>query len=199
HIAVDWRGIGVARSGIAVSRGRVAGVGIGVALLIAVRHVGAACEAGDQEQGRGGCLNAHLATPDIQGWEARRPPALSGSTQQVVRLLRENHVACGIPRVCHNWRPRQGTPRLRLPTGELSLLSLRFYLWIFLGFLAALILLAVGGNLLAAAGWQPALDPLRLPLQVLFFGLLLGLVFSSIPLMVKFVLGAQGKAGRGEM
>lgn len=79
------------------------------------------------------------------------------------------------------------------------MLSLRAHLWIFFGFLAGMILLGVGGNLLAAMGWQPALDQIRLPLQVLFLGLVLGLAFSFIPVMVKLVLRFQVKAGRGEV
>ena len=36
--------------------------------------------------------------------------------------------------------------------------SLRVHVWIFLGLLAAVILLGMAGNLLAAEGFQPMLD-----------------------------------------
>jgi hypothetical protein len=72
--------------------------------------------------------------------------------------------------------------------------SLRVHVWIFLGLLAAVILLAMAGNLLAAEGFQPMLDRIQLPLRILFFGLVLALAFSFIPVMVKLVLGFQVKA-----
>jgi len=78
------------------------------------------------------------------------------------------------------------------------LLGLRTHVWIFVGFLAAVILLGIGGNILAAEGYQPMLNRIQLPLQILFFGLVLGLVFSFIPVMVKLVVGAQVKAN-GEL
>ncbi|HSY88006.1 MAG TPA: hypothetical protein VLA85_15670, partial [Verrucomicrobiae bacterium] len=72
--------------------------------------------------------------------------------------------------------------------------SLRVHVWIFLGLLAAVILLGMAGNLLAAEGFQPMLDRIQLPLRILFFGLVLALAFSFIPVMVKLVIGFQIKA-----
>ena len=72
--------------------------------------------------------------------------------------------------------------------------SLRVHVWIFLGLLAAVILLGIAGNLLAAEGFQPMLDRIQLPLRILFFGLVLALAFSFIPVMVKLVIGFQVKA-----
>ena len=72
--------------------------------------------------------------------------------------------------------------------------SLRTHVWILLGLLAAVILLGIGGNILAAEGFQPMLDRVQLPLQILFFGLVLALVFAFIPVMVKLVIGVQVKA-----
>jgi hypothetical protein len=75
------------------------------------------------------------------------------------------------------------------------MLSLRAHVRIFLGLLAATILLAVAGNVLSAAGFQPMLDRLQLPLRILFLGLVLALVLAFVPVMVKLVIGAQVKAG----
>ena len=72
--------------------------------------------------------------------------------------------------------------------------SLRTHVWILLSLLAAVILLGIGGNILAAEGFQPILDRVQLPLQILFFGLVLGLAFAFIPVMVKLVIGFQVKA-----
>jgi hypothetical protein len=72
--------------------------------------------------------------------------------------------------------------------------SLRVHVWIFLGLLAAVILLGMAGNLLAAEGFQPMLERIQLPLRILFFGLVLALAFSFIPVMVKLVIGFQVKA-----
>src|SRR5262245_61713389 len=76
--------------------------------------------------------------------------------------------------------------------------SLRTHAWIFFGLLAAIMLLGIGGNLLAAAGFQPAGSWLQLPVQILFLGLVLALALSFVPFMVKLVIGAQQKAGNGD-
>ena len=76
--------------------------------------------------------------------------------------------------------------------------SLRTHAWILFGLLAAIMLLGIGGNLLAAAGFQPAGTWLQLPVQILFLGLVLALALAFVPFMVKLVIGAQLKAGESD-
>jgi hypothetical protein len=77
--------------------------------------------------------------------------------------------------------------------------SLRTHVWIFLGLLAAVILLGVAGNLLAAAGFQPLLTDIQLLLQILFLGLVLALALAFVPVMVKLVIGFQLRAGNSDL
>ena len=77
--------------------------------------------------------------------------------------------------------------------------SLRTHVWIFLGLLAAVVLLGLAGNLLAAAGFQPALTELQLPLQILFLGLVVALALAFVPVMVKLVIAFQLRAGNGDL
>jgi hypothetical protein len=76
--------------------------------------------------------------------------------------------------------------------------SLRTHAVISGALFAALILLAVLGNLLN--GGRPLKDPvLMMGARILFFGLFLALAFSLIPLMLKIFLAAQVKIGNGEL
>ena len=77
--------------------------------------------------------------------------------------------------------------------------SLRTHVWIFLGLLAAVVLLGLAGNLLAAAGFQPALTELQLPLQILFLGLVVALALAFVRVMVKLVIAFQLRAGNGDL
>ena len=78
------------------------------------------------------------------------------------------------------------------------MLSLRVHAWIFLGLLATVMLLAVAGNLLIAAGFSPAQNEVELPVKILFFALTVALAFAFVPVMVKLVIGFQVRAGNGE-
>src|SRR5262249_52686624 len=73
--------------------------------------------------------------------------------------------------------------------------SLRIHVWIFLLLLGSLILLAVAGNLLMDAGFGSMLASIQLPLKILFFGLVVAVAFSFVPVMVKLVVGFQIRAG----
>jgi len=77
--------------------------------------------------------------------------------------------------------------------------SLRTHVWIFLGLLAAVVLLGMAGNLLAATGFQPALTEIQLPLQIVFLGLVVALALAFVPVMVKLVIGFQLRAGNGDL
>ena len=77
--------------------------------------------------------------------------------------------------------------------------SLRTHVWIFLGLLAAVILLGMAGNLLAAEGFQPVLTEIQLPLQILFLGLVVALALAFVPVMVKLVIGFGLRAGNGDL
>ena len=77
--------------------------------------------------------------------------------------------------------------------------SLRTDVWILLGLLAAVILLGMAGNLLAAEGFEPLLTDIQLPLQILFLGLVLALALAFVPVMVKLVIGFQLRAGNGDL
>jgi hypothetical protein len=82
------------------------------------------------------------------------------------------------------------------------MLSLRTHSLIFAGFLAAVILLGTGGNVLLAMGFGPEFERAQLVLRIVFFGLVLAAGFSLIPVMVKLVLGfhvAAGNASRAPM
>jgi hypothetical protein len=79
-----------------------------------------------------------------------------------------------------------------------SMFSLRTHAFISGALFAALILLAILGNLLN--GGRPLKDPmLMMGARILFFGLFLALAFSLIPLMLKIFLAAQLKIGNGEL
>ncbi len=77
--------------------------------------------------------------------------------------------------------------------------SLRTHIFIFLGLLAAVILLGILGNLLAAAGFQPQLDQAQLPLRVLFLGLVMAMAFAFVPVMVLAVTGFQTRIGNDKV
>ena len=72
--------------------------------------------------------------------------------------------------------------------------SLRTHALIFFGLLAAIIAIGAIGNALQASGVIPP-EGLGTPIKILFFGLVVALAFSAVPLMVKAVLGFQKKIG----
>jgi hypothetical protein len=72
------------------------------------------------------------------------------------------------------------------------MLSLRTHALICLGFLAALIAVAAGGNALAASGMIKDPAAIRLPGLILIFGLFLAFGFSAVPVMVLSVLRPRG-------
>ena len=72
------------------------------------------------------------------------------------------------------------------------MLSLRAHTFICLGLLAALIAVAVGGNVLAASGLITDPETIRLPGLILIFGLFLAFGFSAVPVMVLNVLKPRG-------
>src|SRR5262249_57437450 len=76
--------------------------------------------------------------------------------------------------------------------------SLRTHVWIFLGLLAAIVLLGMAGNLLAATGFQPALTEIQLPLQIVFLGLVVALALAFLPVMGKLLDGFQLPARHGD-
>jgi hypothetical protein len=79
-----------------------------------------------------------------------------------------------------------------------SMFSLRTHAIISGALFAALILLAVLGNLMNSG--RPLKDPaLLMGARILFFGLFLALGFSLVPLMLKIFLAAQVKIGNAEL
>jgi len=75
------------------------------------------------------------------------------------------------------------------------MLSLRSHAIITAGIFAAIIVLAIIGNVLEAGGALPDSPIALLASLIVFFGLCTALMFSAVPLMVKLVLGAQVRAG----
>jgi len=63
------------------------------------------------------------------------------------------------------------------------------------GILAAIIVLAMIGNALQAAGAVQESRPVRLTAMIVFLGLSAALMFSAVPVMVKLVLGVQAGIG----
>ena len=71
------------------------------------------------------------------------------------------------------------------------MLSLRAQAWIAAGLFAALIGIAILGNVLQAAGMAPPPEAFRRPLMIFYFALFLAFGLSTIPVIVKTVLRAQ--------
>lgn len=79
------------------------------------------------------------------------------------------------------------------------MLSLRAHAIICASIFAAIIILAMLGNVLHDSGVVEDGPTIRLTAMILFFGLTVALMFSAIPVMVKLVLGFQvgiGNAGQ---
>jgi hypothetical protein len=76
-----------------------------------------------------------------------------------------------------------------------AVLSLRAHALITAAIFVAIVGLAMLGNALEASGMITGNPAVRLASMIIFFGLCLALVFSSVPLMVKLVLGFQVTVG----
>jgi hypothetical protein len=79
------------------------------------------------------------------------------------------------------------------------MLSLRTHAIICGALLAALIGIAIAGNVLESAGVAPLEGASRVVALILFFGLFTAFGLSAIPVMVMLVLRAQVKAGNQEL
>jgi hypothetical protein len=75
----------------------------------------------------------------------------------------------------------------------------RTFAWICGGSFALLLIIGWGGNLLQASGAVRDPGPLRIPILVLMFVLVLALAFSAIPLMISAVLGFQRTIGNEDV
>ncbi len=73
--------------------------------------------------------------------------------------------------------------------------SLRTHILIVVGFFAALLIIGWGGAILQGMGVIRAPQALRLPMMIVMGLLVLGLVFSAVPVMVMLVLGVQKHVG----
>jgi hypothetical protein len=73
--------------------------------------------------------------------------------------------------------------------------SLRTHILIVVGFFAALLIVGWGGAILQGMGVIRAPQALRLPMMIVMGLLVLGLVFSAVPVMVMLVLGVQKHVG----
>lgn len=71
------------------------------------------------------------------------------------------------------------------------MLSLRAHAWTCAGLFAALIGIAILGNVLEAAGAAPPPRAYQLPFMIAYLTLFLAFVLSAIPVIVKTVLRAQ--------
>ena len=78
------------------------------------------------------------------------------------------------------------------------MLSLRTHAIIFGALLALIIGIASIGNALEAAGTLPPSPTLQLIMRIVFFGLVIALALSGVPVMVKSVIAAQVKADNVE-
>jgi hypothetical protein len=73
--------------------------------------------------------------------------------------------------------------------------SLRTHVLILVAFLAALLIIGWGGAILQGMGVIRAPAALRVPMLIVMGLLVLGLVFSAVPVMVMLVLGVQKQIG----
>jgi len=76
--------------------------------------------------------------------------------------------------------------------------SLRTHAIIFAALLALIIGIASIGNALEAAGTLPPPPTLQLVMRIVFFGLVIALALSAVPVMVKAVIAAQIRAGNAD-
>lgn len=75
------------------------------------------------------------------------------------------------------------------------MLSLRAHGWICACLFAALIGIAILGNVLEASGMAPPPEEYRQPLMIFYLGLFLAFGLSAIPVIVKTVLRTQERMG----
>jgi hypothetical protein len=73
--------------------------------------------------------------------------------------------------------------------------SLRTHVLILVAFFAALLIIGWGGAILQGMGVIRAPAALRVPMMIVMGFLVLGLVFSAVPVMVMLVLGVQKSIG----
>jgi hypothetical protein len=73
--------------------------------------------------------------------------------------------------------------------------SLRTHVLILVAFFAALLVIGWGGAILQGLGVIRAPAALRVPMLIVMGFLVLGLVFSAVPVMVMLVLGVQKHVG----
>ena len=73
--------------------------------------------------------------------------------------------------------------------------SLRTHVLILVAFFAALLIIGWGGAILQGMGVIRAPQALRVPMMIVMGLLVLGLVFSAVPVMVMLVLGVQKHIG----
>jgi hypothetical protein len=73
--------------------------------------------------------------------------------------------------------------------------SLRTHVLILVAFFAALLIIGWGGAILQGMGVIRAPTTLRVPMMIVMGLLVLGLVFSAVPVMVMLVLGVQKHIG----
>ena len=64
---------------------------------------------------------------------------------------------------------------------------------------AAMVVMAIIGNVLHDQGFIPDSSAAQMAARVIFFGLFLSFGYSAIPLMVKFVLAGQVKIGNEDV
>ena len=76
--------------------------------------------------------------------------------------------------------------------------SLHTHAIIFAALLALIIGLATVGNVLGAAESLPPSPALQLAMRIVFFGLVIALALSAVPVMVKAVIAAQVQAGNAD-
>jgi len=78
------------------------------------------------------------------------------------------------------------------------MLSFKTHAIICVSLFAAIILTAVGGNVLVASGMLAQPDKPSLPAMIVFFGLFLAFGFSAVPVMVMTVMKGQTALGNTE-
>jgi hypothetical protein len=80
-------------------------------------------------------------------------------------------------------------------TRPIPMFSLRTHVLILVAFFAALLIIGWGGAILQGMGVIRAPTALRVPMMIVMGLLVLGLVFSAVPVMVMLVLGVQKNIG----
>ncbi|MBV9992045.1 MAG: hypothetical protein JOZ72_12225 [Alphaproteobacteria bacterium] len=76
------------------------------------------------------------------------------------------------------------------------MLSLRAHVWICAGLFAALLVVPIVGNVLAASGMAPPPRSMQLPFMIGYLVLFVAAGLSAVPVMVMTVLRAQERQGR---